>query len=78
MAKTQTIVIRTQEERIGAITRMTDAGCKLIKEEPAREHEDSTILTFEEEDANLPTPGNDIVLTAEHVADFLGSAIRRG
>jgi hypothetical protein len=57
---------------------MTDAGCKLIKEEPAREHEDSTILTFEEEDANLPTPGNDIVLTAEHVADFLGSAIRRG
>jgi hypothetical protein len=55
---------------------MTEAGWKLVNEEPSRAHEnnDSTILTFEEED---PTPGNEIVLTAEHVAEFLGSAIRR-
>ena len=78
MVKTQTILIRNQEERIGTITRMTDAGCKLVKEELAREHKDSTILPFEHEDDNLPIPGNEIPLTEEHVAEFLGSAIRRG
>jgi hypothetical protein len=51
MAKTQTIVIRNQEERVGAITRMTDAGWKLIEEESSMAHEDSTILTFEEENS---------------------------
>jgi hypothetical protein len=56
MAKTQTILIRNREERMDAITQMTDAGWKLINEGPSSAHKDSTILTFEEEDDNLPTP----------------------
>ena len=57
---------------------MTDAGWKVVKEEPSTLDKDSTILTFEREDDNLPTPGNEGALTAEHVGEFLGSAIRRG
>ena len=78
MSKTQTILIRNQEERIGDITRMTDAGWKLVKEKQSTVDKDGTILTFEREDDNLATPENETVLTAEHVAEFLGSAIRRG
>jgi hypothetical protein len=57
---------------------MTDAGWKLVREEQSTVDKDSTILRFEREDDNLPTPGNETVLTAEHVAEFLGIAIRRG
>ncbi len=36
---------------------MTEAGWTLIKEEAAREHK--KILTFEQQNDNLPAPGND-------------------
>jgi len=57
MPKTETIVVRTQEERMTAIDRMNQAGWQLTKEEVSS-HPGSTILTFEEEEDNLPTPGS--------------------
>jgi hypothetical protein len=54
MPNTQTIIIRTEEERERAIERMTDSGWKLVQEEPAKSQPVSTILTFEEEADNLP------------------------
>jgi hypothetical protein len=56
MPKTETIVVRTQEDRMTAIDRMNGAGLKLTKEEPSSHHQGSTILTFEEEEDNVPTP----------------------
>ncbi len=51
MTNTQTIIIRTEHERIEAITRLSDARWKLVKEEPSTQQstEKMTILTFEEE-----------------------------
>ena len=56
MAKTQTMLIRTRQELEEAIDRMRDAGWKLVRKEPAKSQPGGTILTFEEEEDNLPTP----------------------
>jgi hypothetical protein len=56
MPEIQTILIRTEQERKSAIERMSDSGWKLVREEPAESQPGSTILTFEEEEDNLPTP----------------------
>src|ERR1039458_9009463 len=71
MVTTQTILRRKRnlDERNDAISRMTDAGWKVVKEEPSTLDKDSTIFTFEREDDNLPAPGDEVALTAEHVAE---------
>ncbi len=56
MPKTQTIIIRTEQERMREIDKMSDSGWKLVREDPAESQPGSTILTFEEEEDNLPTP----------------------
>jgi hypothetical protein len=50
MPKTQTILIRSEQERQTAIARLSDSGWKLVREEPTESQPGSTILTFEEEE----------------------------
>jgi hypothetical protein len=56
MPKTTTILVSTQNERTTAIARMEDAGWTFKGAEPSKAHEGSIVLTFEEDEDNLPTP----------------------